>query len=140
MPFTDNANISLSSNLLFMTGPNREQVLIQVKHGNIDVLLASYHTLAADLKKFQQEKEDFVNAKRHAQKKRKKSGPSIFEIKFHRIVLDEGLWLIQSLFARRMKLQMKQLTILSLISHLKRISYEGPWLLQPFYLQRETSG
>lgn len=60
-------------------GPNRHSVLPQVKSGNVDVLLVSYNTLAADY--------DVSGA---APKKKKTKRESIFDIDFHRIVLDEA--------------------------------------------------
>jgi SWI/SNF-related matrix-associated actin-dependent regulator of chromatin subfamily A3 len=56
-------------------GPNRHSVLPQVKSGNVDVLLVSYNTLAD---------------KGAAPKKKKTKRESIFDIDFHRIVLDEA--------------------------------------------------
>ena len=59
-------------------GPNRASVLPEVKAGNVDVLLVSYNTLAAD---------HDVSDK---PKKKKAKRESIFDIEFHRIVLDEA--------------------------------------------------
>jgi SWI/SNF-related matrix-associated actin-dependent regulator of chromatin subfamily A3 len=61
-------------------GPNRHSILPQVKSGNVDVLLVSYNTLAADS----------VSDKGAVPKKKKTKRESIFDINFHRIVLDEA--------------------------------------------------
>mmetsp|Transcript_45123 Transcript_45123/g.94645 ORF Transcript_45123/g.94645 Transcript_45123/m.94645 type:complete len:876 (+) Transcript_45123:187-2814(+) len=62
-------------------GTNRHAILPDVKAGNVDVLLVSYNTLAAD-----------YDASGHgaAPKKKKAKRESIFDIDFHRIVLDEA--------------------------------------------------
>jgi len=62
-------------------GGNRHAILPGVKAGNVDILLVSYNTLAAD-----------YDASGHgsAPKKKKAKRESIFDIDFHRIVLDEA--------------------------------------------------
>lgn len=62
-------------------GANRHAVLTEVKSGNVDILLVSYNTLAADFDASGQGVE-------HKTKKTKRE--SIFDIDFHRIVLDEA--------------------------------------------------
>ena len=38
--------------LIFTVGPSRQGLLEEIKNGSVDVVMASYHTLAADLKKY----------------------------------------------------------------------------------------
>jgi SNF2 family DNA or RNA helicase len=97
-------------------GPSRDGVLLRVQQGQVDVLMASYHTLASDYKIWEESKDEGDDASpRNALgmrlgKKRRKA-PHIFELEFHRIVLDEahivrnhetGLWkAVKSLRADR---------------------------------------
>ncbi|KAL9184392.1 hypothetical protein ACHAXT_002478 [Thalassiosira profunda] len=62
-------------------GPNRHDILPDVRTGGVDILLVSYNTLAADFD---------ANGKGGAPKKKKAKRESIFDIDFHRIVLDEA--------------------------------------------------
>ncbi|KAL7547677.1 hypothetical protein ACHAWF_010962 [Thalassiosira exigua] len=62
-------------------GANRHAILPEVRAGHVDVLLVSYNTLAADCDAL---------ARRTAPKKKKAKTESIFDIDFHRIVLDEA--------------------------------------------------
>lgn len=62
-------------------GSDRHAILPDVKNGKVDVLLVSYNTLAADYD---------VSSKDGAPKKKRIKRESIFEIDFHRIVLDEA--------------------------------------------------
>ena len=75
-------------------GPNREKRIPLVQYNKIDVLVTSFHTLSADLKKLEQEEQstDPSVLKKKQLKKRKVAGkqPSIFEVLFHRVVLDEA--------------------------------------------------
>eukprot|EP00956_Cyclotella_meneghiniana_P025829 scaffold54682_cov69-Cyclotella_meneghiniana.AAC.9 len=61
-------------------GSDRSSILPQVKAGNVDVLLVSYNTLAAD----------YDASGKGEPKKKKAKRESIFDIAFHRIVLDEA--------------------------------------------------
>lgn len=61
-------------------GPQRQSVLSSVRSGNVDVLLVSYNTLAAD----------YDTSGDGAPKKKKAKRETIFDIDFHRIVLDEA--------------------------------------------------
>jgi len=70
-------------------GPNREKLLLQVKHGLVDVLLASYHTLASDYKQLIGDPDENQVQSLPAKKKRKK-GLCILDLMFHRCVLDEA--------------------------------------------------
>jgi len=72
-------------------GANREKSIPLVQYNKIDVLITSYHTLASDLKKLEQEEANSTAFKKK-QKKRKVAGkqPTIFDVLFHRIVLDEA--------------------------------------------------
>mmetsp|Transcript_12803 Transcript_12803/g.15672 ORF Transcript_12803/g.15672 Transcript_12803/m.15672 type:complete len:1060 (+) Transcript_12803:80-3259(+) len=78
-------------------GPNRTDLLPLLQNGVIDVLLVSYHTLAAEFgnkhgKSSKSNQNSDVlsqgSAKEPEQKKRRKV--SIFDIAFHRIILDEA--------------------------------------------------
>jgi SWI/SNF-related matrix-associated actin-dependent regulator of chromatin subfamily A3 len=78
-------------------GPNRKQVLQSVACGQVDILAASYHTLASCHKTWQLENthslDDFGNhsfEEHRSKKRRKKDDISIFDLKFHRVVLDEA--------------------------------------------------
>jgi len=68
-------------------GANRTEILPDVKAGEVDILLVSYHTLAAE----------YGNAYSNGDggddgpKKKKIRKESIFDIDFHRIVLDEAV-------------------------------------------------
>lgn len=61
-------------------GSDRYSILPQVKAGNVDVLLVSFNTLAAD----------YDSYGKGEPKKKKAKRESIFDIDFHRIVLDEA--------------------------------------------------
>lgn len=93
-------------------GSNREKSVPLVQYNKVDILITSYHTLAADLKKLEAEAADPAAFKKK-QKKRKISGNqlSIFDVAFHRLVLDEA-HIIRSgsktgLFKAAVKLQSK---------------------------------
>ena len=62
-------------------GANRHAILPDVKAGNVDILLVSYNTLAADYD---------ATGKGKASVKKKAKRETIFDIDFHRIVLDEA--------------------------------------------------
>ena len=64
-------------------GKDRHQVLDQVLEGQVDILLVSYHTLAADFGI------NFLTPQKKAVRKKSKR-QTIFDICFHRIVLDEA--------------------------------------------------
>lgn len=66
-------------------GPNRHAVLSEVQAGNVDILLVSYNTLAADY-----DASGKGDAPKKKKAKRAKTESSIFDIEFHRIVLDEA--------------------------------------------------
>jgi len=68
-------------------GPNRHEVLPDVQAGAVDILLVSYHTLAAE---FSTIFGDNTKESGEPQKKRFKRA-SLFDINFHRIVLDEAV-------------------------------------------------
>ncbi len=63
-------------------GANRESMLTDVKSGKVDILLVSYNTLAADY--------DATGQGATERKTKKTKSESIFDINFHRIVLDEA--------------------------------------------------
>lgn len=67
-------------------------MLIRVQQGQLDVLMTSYHTLASDYKNWveaMEGEEEEVDLAKRSKKKRRKA-PHIYEIDFHRIVLDEA--------------------------------------------------
>ncbi len=68
-------------------GPNRNDLLPEIKNGNVDVLLVSYQTLAAEYSNI------FAKDGKDAEEPQKKRSrrESIFDIDFHRIVLDEAV-------------------------------------------------
>ena len=68
-------------------GKNRHEVLSDVKDGRVDILLVSYNTLAAD---YDSSGKGDAAPKKKKKAKRQKLGESIFDIDFHRIVLDEA--------------------------------------------------
>ena len=71
--------------LIFTVGPSRQGLLEEIKNGSVDVVMASYHTLAADLKKYATFLEECAST---LQKKRKTRPETfIFNLEFHRIVL-----------------------------------------------------
>jgi SWI/SNF-related matrix-associated actin-dependent regulator of chromatin subfamily A3 len=69
-------------------GTNRHAVLSEVNSGNVDVLLASYNTLAADYDGSSEAEEAVPKKKKN--KRARMEAVSIFAIEFHRIVLDEA--------------------------------------------------
>jgi SNF2 family DNA or RNA helicase len=73
----------------FYQGANRADLLPALQAGQIDVLLVSYHTLAAEFSKIYGKENDVT--KDDGQPRTKKSKQeSIFDVPFHRIVLDEA--------------------------------------------------
>ena len=64
-------------------GPNRHEVLSKAKNGATDIVLASYHTLAAEYQGRDEEKDRKPSAK-------KMKMESILSMEFYRIILDEG--------------------------------------------------
>lgn len=68
-------------------GPNRYDLLPEIKCGHVDVLLVSYQTLAAEYSNI------FGTDSKDAEEPQKKRSrrESIFDIDFHRIVLDEAV-------------------------------------------------
>jgi SNF2 family DNA or RNA helicase len=69
-------------------GSKREDILMKVKQGQVDVLMTSYHTLASDYKTWLADTQSEDGGLRKKKKQRK--APFIFELDFHRIILDEG--------------------------------------------------
>ena len=83
--WTDQASQFIAPGVLSMEiyhGANRHSVLPEVKSGKVDILLVSYNTLAADY--------DVSGQGAESQTKKKAKRESIFDIDFHRIVLDES--------------------------------------------------
>mmetsp|Transcript_5440 Transcript_5440/g.11830 ORF Transcript_5440/g.11830 Transcript_5440/m.11830 type:complete len:878 (+) Transcript_5440:183-2816(+) len=82
--WTDQVSTFVASGVLLVElyhGANRHATLPNVKAGNVDILLVSYNTLAADYD---------ASGCGDAPKKKKAKRESIFDIHFHRIVLDEA--------------------------------------------------
>jgi SWI/SNF-related matrix-associated actin-dependent regulator of chromatin subfamily A3 len=67
-------------------GPKRGPMLDAAKSNDVDILVTSYHTIVADLKKILEEEQSQLKSK----KRKKSCTTSIFDIVFHRIVLDEA--------------------------------------------------
>ena len=65
-------------------GPNRHDLLELVQNGIIDILLVSYHTLSADYR-------STFGRDPVSPLKKKRKRETIFDIIFHRIVLDEAV-------------------------------------------------
>lgn len=78
-------------NVQLYHGANRHEILPDVQSGNVDVLLVSYNTLASDHDAFvaSHDTGDNGNTKKKAKRARTMAA-SIFDIHFHRIVLDEA--------------------------------------------------
>lgn len=69
-------------------GPKRETKISLVQYNQTDILITSYNTLAYDLRKW--ESDDDPTMKKKKQKLKAGTSLSIFDISFHRIVLDEA--------------------------------------------------
>jgi SNF2 family DNA or RNA helicase len=83
----DNKNITIAK----YHGPARENMLVRVQQGQLDVLMTSYHTLASDYKTWVEVMEGDAEQDLGARsKKKRRKAPHIFELEFHRIVLDEA--------------------------------------------------
>ena len=61
-------------------GADRHAILRDVMTGTVDILLTSYNTLASD----------YASGHGTAPKKKKAKRDSIFDLEFHRVVLDEA--------------------------------------------------
>ena len=72
-------------------GANRHDIIPSVKAGLVDVLLVSYHTLAADYGAAIGNEAGNNDSKPKAKKTKRES---IFDVNFHRIVLDEAVRLL----------------------------------------------
>ncbi len=71
----------------FYHGPNRSDILPEIHAGEVDIALVSYHTLAYEYGNVYG-KNNGNDLEEPQKKKSKKS--SIFDIDFHRIILDEA--------------------------------------------------
>jgi hypothetical protein len=73
-------------------GHRRKAVLHRIMNNEIDIVLTSYHTLAADYKSLA--KQELSNAEPSSEQhmKSKNSKKTVFDHVFYRIVLDEGMW------------------------------------------------
>lgn len=65
-------------------GPSRDLLIPDIKENRIDVLLVSYHTLASEFKSMKAKSQDDEPDLKRTRKE------SIFDLSFHRIVLDEA--------------------------------------------------
>ena len=70
-------------------GSNRTEILPDIKAGAVDILLVSYHTLAAEYGTACTSNDG--NGGNDAPKKKKSRKESIFDTDFHRIILDEAV-------------------------------------------------
>lgn len=70
-------------------GTNRQDLLHKINE--IDILLVSYHTLAAEYGSAFGEEEEDAKQEEPTPKKKKCKKDTIFDIEFHRIVLDEAV-------------------------------------------------
>lgn len=89
--WTDQISMFVSPGVLKVElyhGTNRHAVLSEVNSGNVDVLLASYNTLAADYDGSSEAEEAVPKKKK--KKRARMEAMSIFAIEFHRLVLDEA--------------------------------------------------
>jgi SWI/SNF-related matrix-associated actin-dependent regulator of chromatin subfamily A3 len=83
----ENKNITIAK----YHGPTRENMLVRVQQGQLDVLMTSYHTLASDYKAWVEAMEGDAEEDLGARaKKKRRKAPHIFELEFHRVVLDEA--------------------------------------------------
>jgi hypothetical protein len=62
-------------------------VLDAVNAVGVDILVTSYHTIVSDFKKYLDSKDA---GKKGSKTKKQKTSTSIFDLIFHRIVLDEA--------------------------------------------------
>jgi deoxyhypusine synthase len=69
-------------------GAQRESMMDVVKSNGVDILVTSYHTIVSDFKKYLDTKDG--EKKQGSRIKRRKTSTSIFDLVFHRIVLDEA--------------------------------------------------
>ena len=75
-------------------GANRQDLLPAIRAGNVDILLVSYHTLAAE---YGSAFGEYSTCSGEEEPKKKKSKrETIFDIDFHRIVLDEAVSTIRN--------------------------------------------
>lgn len=72
-------------------GANRHGKTSLVMLNQVDVLITTYHTLATEIKQYEAERENEQSLTAITKSKRKtKKTPSIFDLHFHRVVLDEA--------------------------------------------------
>jgi len=92
--WTDQVNSFVAPGVLNVQlyhGANRHEILSDVQEGNIDILLVSYNTLASDHDAFAASLDASANGNKKKKAKRARTAAmSIFDIDFHRIVLDEA--------------------------------------------------
>ena len=70
-------------------GKNRGEMLPDVRDGGVDILLVSYHTLGAEFGNVFGKDDGVANGEEPRRKRSRRT--SIFDITFHRIVLDEAV-------------------------------------------------
>lgn len=86
--WTDQINQFVSPGVLNVQlyhGANRHEMLREVQEGHVDILLVSYNTLASDY-----DGSSTGSSKKKKAKRARTAAESIFDIDFHRIVLDEA--------------------------------------------------
>mmetsp|Transcript_11127 Transcript_11127/g.22142 ORF Transcript_11127/g.22142 Transcript_11127/m.22142 type:complete len:873 (-) Transcript_11127:81-2699(-) len=92
--WTDQVNSFVAPGVLNVQlyhGADRHEILSDVQEGHVDILLVSYNTLASDHDAFAASLDASANGNKKKKAKRARTAAmSIFDIDFHRIVLDEA--------------------------------------------------
>ncbi|KAL7498338.1 hypothetical protein ACHAWT_009386 [Skeletonema menzelii] len=91
--WTDQVNSFVAPGVLNVQlyhGADRHEILSEVQNGDIDILLVSYNTLASDHDAFVASQDASNGNKKKKAKRARTMATSIFDIHFHRIVLDEA--------------------------------------------------
>lgn len=71
-------------------GPNRRDKTSLVSFNQVDVMITSYGTLASEIKAYNADKETDPSLTATTRRKKTPKAPSIFDLYFHRVVLDEA--------------------------------------------------
>ena len=77
-------------NVRLYHGANRHEVLQEVQEGHVDILLVSYNTLASDYDASGSSTDSSKTTKKKKAKRARTAAETLFDIDFHRIVLDEA--------------------------------------------------
>jgi hypothetical protein len=70
-----------------MLGAKRDEILWKAHNGMLDVLITSFNTIASDFRQFAEEE---GRPRPAVTNKKQRKTPWIFDVEFHRIVLDEA--------------------------------------------------